>query len=200
MRDLLSFSRELAAIGQAGITYSRDPYDRDRFIRLREMAGELLSMGCKAPVFKWPEENGYDTPKVDVRAFVFRDDEVLLIKESVSGLWTVPGGWADVNFSPAENAERECLEESGFQVRAKRAISLIDKERAGYPRDSISIYKLGFLFDIIGGKPATGIESSAVQFFPMDGLPPLDPDRIRKEDLVHAHESHLDSNLAPDFN
>ncbi|MGJ8645023.1 MAG: NUDIX hydrolase [Luteolibacter sp.] len=190
MRDLLEFSRELAAIGQAGITYSTDDYDRERFERLREMAGELLEISEEVPTFAWPPEVGYDTPKVDVRAVAFREGNVLLVKETRSGLWTVPGGWADVNLSPAMNAEKECLEESGFEVKAKSLVSVIDRDHAGYPKNANSIYKLFFLCEIIGGEAKTSIESSEVAFFSLDALPPLDPDRIREADIQHAY-SHL---------
>ena len=95
------------------MTYSTDPFDRERFHRLREIASEVMRVAGKAE-FQWPTEIGYTTPKVDVRGVVFRDAEVLLIKEASSGKWTLPGGWADVNLTPAENVERECLEETGL--------------------------------------------------------------------------------------
>lgn len=200
MRDILEFSRELAAIGQAGITYSRDPFDRERFVRLREMAGEILSLEVGNQDFKWPPENGYDTPKVDVRAMVFRDGQVLLVKEIASGAWTAPGGWADVNVSPAGNAEKECLEESGFVVKATRLVSILDKALSGYPRNANAIYKIFFLCEVVGGEATPSIESSEVGFFPLDDLPPLDGDRIREEDIRHAYACQLDPTVLPTFN
>jgi len=106
MRTLLEISRELAALAQAGSAYTKDAFDAERFARLREIAGELLQVSSPVADFEWPAELGYATPKVDVRAVVFREDEVLLVREASSGLWTLPGGWADVNLSPAENVER----------------------------------------------------------------------------------------------
>ncbi len=200
MSNLLEFARELAAIGQAGITYSKDPYDRERFVRLREMAGELLQLPDYSPDFKWPDEFGYDTPKVDVRAVVFRGSEVLLIKEALTGLWTFPGGWADVNISPGGNAEKECREESGYLVKATRVVSVIDKDRAGYPRNPNSIYKIFFLCEIIGGEPATSHESLEVGFFPVDDLPPMDPHRGRPVDVADAYARYLDPALPAVFN
>lgn len=200
MSNLLEFARELAAIGQAGITYSKDPYDRERFVRLREMASEILQLPEYSPDFKWPDDFGYDTPKVDVRSVVFREDQVLLILETQTGLWTLPGGWADVNISPAENAEKECFEESGYIVKAKSVVSVIDKDRAGYPRNVNSIYKIFFLCEMIGGTATTSIESSGVDFFPIHDLPDLDPHRARKEDILQAYERYLDTTLPPIFN
>ena len=70
-RTSLEISRELASIAQAGITYSVDPFDRERFQRLLEIASEVLHHAGRAD-FHWPAEIGYATPKVDVRGAVFR--------------------------------------------------------------------------------------------------------------------------------
>ena len=139
MMNLLEISRELASIAQAGLTYTKDPYDKERFIRLRQMASELLQGSTPAPTFLWPDEIGYTTPKVDVRGVIFKADQVLLIKENASNLWTLPGGWADVNYSPKENVERECREETGYEVNAYAVTSIIDRDRAGYPRHANTI-------------------------------------------------------------
>ncbi|MFD2256382.1 NUDIX hydrolase [Luteolibacter algae] len=200
MSDLLEFARELAAIGQAGITYSRDPYDRERFVRLREMAGEILQLPQYSPDFRWPEEFGYDTPKVDVRAIVFRDHQILLVRETSTGLWTVPGGWADVNLTPAENAQKECHEESGYEVKAKALLSIIDKDRAGYDRNVNAIYKIFFLCEIVGGEARTSIESSEVGFFDLESLPELDPQRTREADIRSAYNRYLKPELPAEFN
>ncbi len=200
MNTLLRFSRELAAIAQAGLAYSRDPYDLERFARLREMAGELLRLPEYSPDFRWPDELGYATPKVDVRAVVFRAGQVLLIKESASGKWTVPGGWADVNLSPARNVEKECREETGFEVKAVRLVSVLDRDAAGYPKNAHSIYKLFFLCEITGGAACTSLESSEVGFFGTDALPELDPDRVREEDIRHALELARHPERPPKFN
>ena len=186
MNTSLHIARELASIAQAGLAYSKDHFDIARFARVRQLASQILQDGPQTQEFAWPAETGYLTPKVDVRAAVFRDGTVLLVREAASGLWTLPGGWADVNLSASENAERECLEESGFVVRAVRLAAVIDKERAGYPPHPESIYKILFLCEIAGGSPALSSESTAVEFFPVDHLPPLDPDRFREEDILRA--------------
>ncbi|MGA7213287.1 MAG: NUDIX hydrolase N-terminal domain-containing protein, partial [Terrimicrobiaceae bacterium] len=126
-RTILEVSRELTSIAQAGITYSADPYDRERFHRLREIASEVMRCTGHAD-FEWPVEIGYATPKVDVRGAVFRNGEVLLIREASSGKWTLPGGWADVNLTPAENVQKECLEESGYEVKARLITAVMDRD------------------------------------------------------------------------
>ncbi len=72
---------------------------------------------------------GYATPKVDVRGSVFRDDQILLVKERADGLWTLPGGWADVNESPREAVVREIMEESGYHTRANKLLAVWDRAK-----------------------------------------------------------------------
>lgn len=189
-RSLLEVSRELAAISQAGLAFSKDPFDRERFNRLREIAGEIMTVEIGQSGFRWPVESGYPTPKVDVRGAAFRGESVLLVKESSSGLWTTPGGWADVNLSPAQNVEKEVLEESGYQVKAVAITSIIDRELAGFPVHTHSIYKIFFLCQIIGGEARTSIESTEIGFFRVDNLPPLDRDRVSAEEIRRAHAFH----------
>ena len=198
-RTFLEVSRELAAIAQAGITYSTNPFDQERFHRLREIASEVIRLAGK-PNFEWPVEVGYSTPKVDVRGVVFRDSEVLLIKEAASGKWTLPGGWADVNLTPAENVERECLEESGYEVEARLITAVLDRDRAGYPSNPHSIYKIFFLCELRGGEPRVSHETAGVAFFPLDALPELDLHRSSPSDIAEAWRRSQEPSLPARFN
>ncbi|HOY57962.1 MAG TPA: NUDIX hydrolase [Verrucomicrobiota bacterium] len=188
MPDLLGIARELRAIAQGGLAYSRDPFDRERFARLHELSALLLQSDGKCPEFAWPVEIGYPTPKLDVRGAVIHDDRILLVKESSSGRWTLPGGWADVNATPAENVEREVLEESGYRVRARKIVNLVDRNRSGFPPHPEYIYKLQFLCEFVGGDPQVGLETSEVGFFACESLPELDLGRTRQEDIALAFE------------
>ena len=196
---MLEISRELASISQAGITYSKDPFDKERFQRLRKIASEVLHHSGRAD-FQWPVEIGYLTPKVDVRGAVFRGAEVLLIKEASSGKWTLPGGWADVNLTPAENIEKECLEESGYQVKARLITAVVDRDRAGYPANPHAIYKIFFLCELCGGTPRASHETLEVGFFPVDSLPELDPDRSTASEIEEAFQFFLTPSLPARFN
>src|SRR6218665_3771813 len=111
--DWIELSRELKSIAEAGLRYCESPYDRDRYEQIHRLASRPLA--AIAPGFEWPHEFGYATPKVDVRAVVFDGDSVLLVREASNGLWTLPGGWADLNLSPATNAIKEVREESGLE-------------------------------------------------------------------------------------
>jgi ADP-ribose pyrophosphatase YjhB (NUDIX family) len=200
MRTPLQISRELAAIAQTGLTYAQDPFDRQRYTRLHEIANEVLGLAVSDNKLSWPLEAGYPTPKVDVRGIVISEDKVLLVKEISSGYWTLPGGWADVNSTPAGNVERECWEESGYQVKARILTSVVEKEAAGYPVEQFTCYKLYFLCDLIGGEARTSIESGEVKWFPLTELPELDPARSAVVEIHRAYEFLKNCSRATYFN
>jgi ADP-ribose pyrophosphatase YjhB (NUDIX family) len=191
--DWLRWVQRLQAIAQTGLTYARDPYDRERYEELSGIAVEMASSGFSRPADEvrvaFAPSLGYPTPKVDVRAVVFRDGELLLVRERRSGRWTLPGGWADAGDTPALAAERETLEESGYRVKAEKLLALLDKSRHEHPPSIDYTYKVLIGCRLLGGAPATSHEIEAVGFFGRDALPPLDLDRTTpgQVDLAWAH-------------
>lgn len=115
----LTWLREAQAIAQAGLAYPGDRFDKERFARLRELCAEAMAAATDLPLGTARElfcsETGFQTPKVDTRAFVAHEGKVLLVRET-SGLWTLPGGWCEAHLSPAENTAKEALEEAGARV------------------------------------------------------------------------------------
>ena len=107
----LRWSRQFMAIAQNGLTFAKDHFDIERYEQVRRLAAEMMAeqsdTDCRKVVDLFSGEVGYATPKVDVRGVVFRENQILLVKERADGLWTLPGGWADVNESPAEAVVRE---------------------------------------------------------------------------------------------
>jgi len=190
--DWIALSRELKSIAEAGLRYSEGPYDLERYKRLHEISS--LPMHSAAPDFTWPHEFGYATPKVDVRAAVIDETgRILLVQEESSGLWTLPGGWADLNNSPSQNAVKEVREESGIEVELVKLIACWDKDLQGHPRQPEHVYKLVFLCRAIGGKLATSHETTGADFFSIDALPPLCPYRAARHylDLAWQHAADL---------
>jgi ADP-ribose pyrophosphatase YjhB (NUDIX family) len=180
----------LSAIAQNGLTYGKDKYDLERYEQLRHLVSKLLSDFTTIPpaqVGDWlAQDSGYATPKLDVRAIVFRADTVLLARESTDGRWALPGGWADINTSPAESAEREVREETGLDVRAIRLVALHDKRKRDYPFQIPHAYKAFFLCEEIGGEIMQGtLETLEARFFELASLPPLSEDRITEAQLRH---------------
>lgn len=136
--NLLGWARRAQAIAQTGLAYTKDPFDRQRYLQLQELVTELLAEKLQLPPDAvrslWAGETGYATPKVDVRGAVFRGDQVLLVRERSDGRWTLPGGWVDIDEAPSQAVEREIREESGYEARALKLAALVDKNRHPHPR------------------------------------------------------------------
>jgi ADP-ribose pyrophosphatase YjhB (NUDIX family) len=200
----LRIARELRAIAQTGLTFTADRFDRQRYERVRELAASMLAQGFGADygviLGALLEDEGYATPKVDVRGAAFVDGRVLMVREISDGKWTLPGGWADVNQTPGESVVREIAEESGFTARVLKLAAVHDYQRSNHPaRHMDSIYKLFFICEITGGAARASDETSEVAFFSRHELPPLSLGRTTAAqiDRMFQHAEHPD--LPADF-
>lgn len=201
---LWRLGRQLQALAQTGLTFAVNDYDRERYHTVAAAAAELLSLqsGTPAETFEhlFASQDGYATPKVDVRAAVFRNGRILLVREAADGFWTLPGGWADVNDSPSEAAERETREESGFEVKAVKLAYVCDRAKHAHePPFPFHIYKLFFLCDLRGGDPRTSAETLAVDFFPPNALPPLSRSRVLPGQIQRMFEHTNNPSLPTGF-
>jgi ADP-ribose pyrophosphatase YjhB (NUDIX family) len=197
-------ARKLQATAQTGLEYNQNEYDRDRYELVSKIAAELMAEHCDAPIETFQElfakQSGYATPKVDVRAAVFREGKILMVREAMDGLWTIPGGWSDVNDSPREAAEREVWEESGFRVAVKKLAAVYD--RAKHPHEPplpFHVYKMIFVCEIISGEATPSRETPEVGFFALDALPLLSTSRILEFQIHRALEHAKNPALATDF-
>jgi ADP-ribose pyrophosphatase YjhB (NUDIX family) len=202
--DWFAAARRLRAMAQTGLTYTTGHFDRERYEELRStaeaMLAEVLERAPHSVRDAYALEQGYPTPKIDVRAAVFSERRILLVREVEDGCWTLPGGWADVGDTPREATERETLEESGFVVRATRLIAIKDRSRHAYqPQQVHSIYKLFFLADLLGGEARTSNETTGVDFFARDALPELSAGRTLRADIEDAFEALDDPARLPSF-
>jgi ADP-ribose pyrophosphatase YjhB (NUDIX family) len=200
---LLAWARKVRAVAQNGLTFSKDPYDLQRYRELTELAESVLhtELGVPQPSAAqfWEGEHGYATPKVEVRGAVFAEGRVLLVRERSDGRWTLPGGWVDVNDSPAHAVEREILEESGYRARAVKLAALFDKNRHPHPPSVHHIYKLMFLCELLGGSASVSQETDAVDFFALDALPELSRGRILESQIARLYQHQLQRELPTDF-
>jgi ADP-ribose pyrophosphatase YjhB (NUDIX family) len=202
--DWLVWARELQAIAQTGLTFTENQYDIDRYRAIERLAATMMAAGSGTAVAQIAElfarQTGYATPKVDVRGAVIRGDEILLIREASDGRWALPGGWADVNQSPAECVEREVLEESGYLARATKLAAVWDRSRRGHlPPFPFHVYKLFFLCELVGGAARPSHETTAVGFFRPDALPELSAGRTLASQIHRMFEHHRDPALATEF-
>lgn len=170
----LDWAREIQALSQTGYHYAENDYQRQRNQRLSQIAAEIFSEYTNLPYKRLAHlflaQDGYATPRVDVRGAVFQGDKLLLVRERADGGWTMPGGWADVGDIPSQAAEREVWEEAGFHVKATRLIGVYDANRVG-PLELFHAFKLVFLCDLIDGHARPSIETSEVAFFGRDEIP-----------------------------
>lgn len=200
---LLDWARKVQAIAQTGLAFTHDPFDRERYAQLTELVASILSSELDIPLARakgfWEGEEGYATPKVDVRGGIFEGDRVLLVRERSDGKWTLPGGWVDVNDSPSGAVAREILEESGYHARAVKLAAVVDKRRHPHPPGIHHIYKLFFLCERTGGEPAPSIETDAVQFFPVQTLPELSTGRVLASQIERLYQHQLHRDLPTDF-
>lgn len=191
----LTWAQALRALAQAGLTYTDNPFDLERYIAIRDIAAEMAALGADTdlPLVRdlFAEQTGYETPKVDVRGVVFRDDTLLLVRElQDGGRWTLPGGWADIHEPPSRTVEREVWEESGYETRAMKLLLLYDRSRHGHPPHAFSIYKLFFLCELLGGAPADSHETGGAAFFAEDAIPTLSIGRTTPAEIARLFEHH----------
>jgi ADP-ribose pyrophosphatase YjhB (NUDIX family) len=202
---ILEWARQVQAIAQNGLVFTRDPFDRERFLQLQQLVSGILSSELdlsEGQVRKlWSHDTGYATPKVDSRGCIFDGDTVLLVRERSDGKWTLPGGWVDINDAPAAAVEREIFEESGYRAKAVKLAALVDKNNPahGHPPGLHHIYKLFFLCELTGGAPAISNETDGVDFFPVTSLPELSTGRTTQSEILRMHQHYLHRDLPTDF-
>ncbi|AOZ94123.1 NUDIX hydrolase [Paenibacillus crassostreae] len=183
----LEWAKQIQAISQNGLAYSKDIYDLERFEQLRDLSITILNEYTDVEVEKirtiFASEKGYATPKVDVRGVVFQNDEILLVRERLDGAWALPGGWADIGLSPREVVIKEIKEESGYDVRTIRLLGILDTKFHDHPPSALHVYKVYILCEIIGGDASGGMETSEVNFFKEDQLPELSTERVTEKQI-----------------
>jgi ADP-ribose pyrophosphatase YjhB (NUDIX family) len=169
--DWLVWAREIQAIAQTGLAFSPNDYDRERFQALQRLAAQIMARHTDADLGRiealFAGETGYATPKVGVRGAVFDDQgRILMVQEAVDNdLWTLPGGWADVNQTPAQSVVREIREESGYHARVLKLAAVWDRASHAHPPSPFSVVRLFFICTLEGGEARTSLETSGSGWF-----------------------------------
>ncbi|PRP56358.1 NUDIX hydrolase [Bacillus halotolerans] len=183
----LERAQRIQAIAQAGLAFSKDVYDRERYEELMKLSAEMMEDYSEKDIEVitdlWKGEKGYPTPKADVRGAVFRENRILLVREKHDELWSLPGGFCEIGLSPAENVIKEIKEESGYDTVPSRLLAVLDSHKHPHPPQPYHYYKIFIECSITGGQQKTGIETNHAAFFPEDRLPPLSPKRNTQSQL-----------------
>lgn len=184
---------ELQSLAQAGLTYGKDVYDQERYQRIREISAEMMSAITKLPTEQvkglFCNEIGYQTPKIDTRAVIFKDDKILLVHEN-NGTWALPGGWCDVNVSVAENAIKEVKEEAGLDVIVEKIIAVQDRAKHNRPLYAYGVCKIFMLCTVVGGKFEPNIETVGFDYFAEDNLPKLASEKNNIEQIKMCFDAY----------
>lgn len=199
----LTIVKRINSIAQTGLAFTKDKFDRERYEELLNLSIEIFNniteIDSKRLEFVFNRDIGYQTPKVSIRAVIFRNEKILLVKEKMDNRWSLPGGYADTGLTPSEIAINEVKEESGFDVKPLRILGLIDYNKHQKKPFPFDVYQLFMECEIIGGTPTAGIETSDVDFFDINYLPDLSVRRVTKDQILKMFELHKNKKLEPIF-
>lgn len=183
---------ELQSLAQAGLTYGKDVYDKERYARIREISAEMMSHMSDLPTETvtglFCNEVGYQTPKIDTRAAIFQNGKILLVREN-DGRWSLPGGWCDVNVSVGENTVKEVREEAGLVVVPERIIAVQDRSKHNLPLYAYGICKIFVQCSAVGGQFEKNIETTESCYFSLEELPPLSTEKNTREQIQMCFEA-----------
>jgi ADP-ribose pyrophosphatase YjhB (NUDIX family) len=197
----LDIAKRLDAIAQTGLTYCQNDYDKERYEEIRQISHIIFHQYSEAPIDKiydlFTREEGYPTPKVDVRGVIFREDRILLVREKIDKQWALPGGWADIGLTPNEVVVKEVEEESGLKVKPERLLAVLDKKMHNHPPSPLHVYKMFILCKEKGGKLSAGMETLEAGFFELDQLPALSTERNTFEQLLMVYDLYKNPERLP---
>ena len=202
MDKWLKLAIEIQSLAQNGLTYANNVYDIERYERLRDISAEMLNMKTDLSIDKIKDlfcnETGYQTPKLDTRAVIFKDNKILLVHEN-NGTWSLPGGWVDVLESVKSNTIKEVKEETGLNVLATKIIAIQDRNKHNKPIYAYGVCKIFVLCDIIDGKFEKNIETTEIDYFSIDNLPLLAEEKNNKEQIAMCFKAVEDENWQVEF-
>ena len=203
MEKWLKWAIEIQSLAQAGLTYTDNVYDIERYERLREIAAEIIEEKSNISLEKVKDlfcnENGYQTPKIDTRAAIFKDDKILLTHEN-NGTWSLPGGWCDVLESVASNTIKEVKEETGLDVETIKIIAVQDRNKHNKPIYAYGVCKIFVLCNVIGGEFIENIESTEIKYFSLDEIPNnLAEEKTNKEQIEMCFKAYKDEKWQTQF-
>ena len=174
MEKWLKWAIEIQGLAQSGLAYTTNVYDIERYERIREISAEIIEEKSNLNLEKVKDlfcnETGYQTPKIDTRAAIFKDNKILLVHEN-NGTWSLPGGWCDVLESVKSNTIKEVKEEAGLDVKATKIIAVQDRNKHNRPIYVYGVCKIFVMCEIIGGEFKENIETTEMKYFALDELP-----------------------------
>ena len=197
---MLNKITRLKAIADIGLLYATNEYDKERYAEIQEISFELLNKLSNHPIealkVTLPLSKDYPTAKVDIRGLLLSPDKkILLVRESADGKWALPGGWADIGFTPTETVIKEFKEETGLDVKTESLLAVFDKKMHAHPPQAFYVYKMIFYCSAISAEINKGFDVLDVEYFEIDSLPPLSEDRILKSQIETLYKKIINQDF-----
>ena len=183
--DFAKYLQRMIALTDTGLTFTKDPFDRERYEDLRSLLSEMLNQVSDLDADEVAEllkpTSAYATPLMDVRAWIVEDEKICLVRRQGENDWALPGGFGEVCYSPTENILKEIEEETGFEAKVERLLAVFDTNR--FQLQSKQYAKFVFECKLLDGQFQKNQEIADLQFFAIDQLPALSEKRITKEQI-----------------
>lgn len=199
---LIEYIMEIQSMAQSALFYVKDVYDKERFERLRDISAEMMALKTDLPIETvknlFCSDYGYQTPKVDTRAAIFKDDKILLVHEN-NGTWSMPGGWCDFNISPVDNTIKETKEEAGKDIKVKSVISVQNRDNHNVPPYAYAIVKIFYLCEEIDGDFNDNLETTEIAYFAENELPNMAQEKCNEEQVHMCFEAYRTKNWSTQF-
>ena len=177
--------QRMLAITDTGLTYTKDPFDRERYEDLRQILSSILQDQTEldqeelTAILK--PTGSYATPLMDVRAWIVQDQKICLVRGQGEDTWALPGGFGEVGYSPKENIRKEVQEETGFTAEVGSLLAIFDTNR--FQLQNKQYAKFVFDCQLLDGRFQENQEIAELEFFDIKNLPPLSEKRITQEQM-----------------
>lgn len=183
--DFAKAIQRMLAITDTGMTYTKDPYDRERYEDLRQILWSVLQDQTEldqeelTAILK--PTASYATPLMDVRAWIVQDQKICLVRGQGEDTWALPGGFGEVGYSPKENIRKEVQEETGFTSEVGSLLAVFDTNC--FQLQNKQYAKFVFDCQLLDGHFQENQEIAELEFFDIKNLPPLSEKRITQEQM-----------------
>ena len=184
-KHLYDYILKIQSIAKIGLVFSKDPYAITNYQQINdltiEMMEKLLEIEFNRP--NYFSRDIYPTPSVSVRAVILNEnrDKILFVRESNSGTYSFPGGWADLYDSPAQTAINESTQEAGADIEIVRLVGVLN--RTPFKTNvHVPEYLIVFEAKLKGELHEHEYETDDVAWFPIDQLPVMSR-KVAKEEI-----------------
>ena len=198
---VIELAHELQALSAAGLTYSEEVFDIERYERIRQIAAELIASVSKETLEKvehiFEADADYQTPKISTRAAIFNEKNEILLVKDFDGKWVLPGGWCDYNQTIMSNTVKEVMEEAGLEVETYRLVGIFENQKRPYPQSYFHAENAFVLCRVISGEFRENDETTESGSFSLDNLPELNVRKTDERELRMCLEAYLADNWDP---